>query len=154
MRDGAGGPPLAGARVRALSLLEGIAYTADDRETDSAGKATLARLPHGELWILVDARGRARGSTHLVIDSEPRAVDVELGPEHALDVAVQDDAAAAVAGAEIEALASSDPLPVGARTGADGRAHVGASAAGRGGSPRAPRDTRTGAPGPNATGRR
>jgi hypothetical protein len=125
VHDGAAGPPLAGARVRAYSLAEGVAYSAADCQTDAAGHAALTRLPLGELWVLAEAAGRARGSTHQIVDSEARAVDIDLGAEHSLVVVAKDDAGAAVAGAEIEALMPGEPLPVGGRTGPDGSAHVG-----------------------------
>jgi hypothetical protein len=128
--DGAGGIPVARARVRAYAIADGVAYSAGSSESDAAGHASLTRLPHGELWVLADAPGRARGSTHQVIDSEVRAIDIELRAEHAVDVVVKDDAGAAVPGAEIEVLVSGEPLPVGSRTGADGSAHVGRLGAG------------------------
>jgi hypothetical protein len=125
VHDGAAGPPLAGARVRAYALVGGVAYSAADCATDAAGHARLTKLPHGELWVLADAAGRARGSTHQIVDSDPREVDIDLGAEHAVDVLVKDDAGAAVAGAEIEVLMPGEPLPVGGRTGPDGSAHIG-----------------------------
>jgi hypothetical protein len=128
--DGPGGPPLVGARVRALSLVEERAYLADAREADRAGVAHLTRLPHGETWLLAEAPGKARGSSRLVVQSGVRAVTIELAPEHAIDVVVHDELGHAVPAAEIQATASSDPLPVGARAGADGTAHVGRLGAG------------------------
>ena len=118
--DGPGGPPLARARARALAMVDGRAYQADARETDAAGGAKLVGLPPGETWVLVDAPGRARGSSQLVVDQGVRALTVELVPEHAIDVTVRDELGKAVNGAEIEGSAVSDPLPVGARTGPDG----------------------------------
>jgi len=125
VRDGAGGPPLAGARVRALALVEGRAYLADARDTDASGAVHLAGLPRGEAWILADAPHKARGSTRLVVESGTRAVAIELLPEHTLDVTVKDDLGHGVPGAEIEVTASADPLPVGARVSGDATAHVG-----------------------------
>jgi len=117
--DGAAGPPLRGARARALALVDGRAYQADEKETDGAGVAKLVGLPRGEAWILVDAPGRARGTSRLVVDGT-RAVTIALLPEHALDVTVRDELGKAVPRAEIEVSAAGDPLPVGARAGADG----------------------------------
>jgi protocatechuate 3,4-dioxygenase beta subunit len=130
VHDGTGGPPLAGAHVRALALVDGRAYLADLRDSDAAGRAHLAGLPHGETWVVADAPGRARGSTNVVVEAGSRAIDLELLPEHMLDVAVRDDGGQPVGGAEVEVSASSDPLPVGARTGGDGTVHVGRLGAG------------------------
>jgi len=125
VRDGPDGPPLAGAHVRALAMVDERAYLADARETDAAGHAHLAALPRGEAWLLADAPGHARASSRLVVEAGTRAVTMELGPEHVLLVAVHDEAGAALAGAEVEVHEPGDPLPVGARTGSDGAARVG-----------------------------
>ena len=125
VHDGVGGPPLAGAHVRALAIVDGRAYLADTRDTDATGVAHLAGLPHGEAWVLADAPRKARGSTRLVIEGGPRAAAIDLLPEHTLDVTVKDDLGHAVPGAEIEVTASTDPLPVGARAGTDATVHVG-----------------------------
>ena len=130
VHDGAGGPPLAGARVSALALIEGRAYLADARETSASGVVHLTGLPRGEAWVLADAPHKARGSTRLVIEPAPRAVAIDLSPEHAIDVAVKDELGEPVADAELEVSAQADPLPVGARTAADGVAHVGRLGAG------------------------
>ncbi|HEX8795017.1 MAG TPA: carboxypeptidase regulatory-like domain-containing protein [Polyangiaceae bacterium] len=130
VRDGPGGPPLSGAHVRALAMIEGLAYLADAHETDAAGLAHLVALPRGEAWLLADAPGRARASSRLVVEPGLRAVTMELEPEHVLFAVVHDEAGAALAGAEIEVHEPGDPLPVGARTATDGSARVGRLAAG------------------------
>ncbi len=127
---GPGGPALAGATVRAFALIAGQAYLAGVRETDRAGVAHLTGLPHGEAWLLADAPGHARGSTRLVVEAGLRAIGIALPAEHLLDVVVHDEAGAAAPGAEIEVTESDEPLPVGARAGKDGAAHVGRLAAG------------------------
>jgi hypothetical protein len=119
-----GRPPIAGAHVRALSILEDRAYLADARETDRAGRALLARLPRGATWIVAEAPGRARGSTRLVVDSERREIAMDLDPEHTIDVVVKDETGEPIGGAEVEVLAPGDPIPIGARSGRDGVAHV------------------------------
>jgi Carboxypeptidase regulatory-like domain/PDZ domain len=125
------GAPVAAAHVRALAMVDDRAYLADASDTDAGGLAHLAQLPRGEAWILVDAAGRARGATRLAIEPADgaRSIALALGPEHALDVVVNDELGAAVAGASIEVAspvaAGADPLPVGARAGGDGRARVG-----------------------------
>jgi len=119
-----------GARVRAFAILDERAYLAAGTTTDTAGRAHLTGLPRGEAWILAEAPGRARASTRLVLTGDPRAVEIDLAVEHAIAVAVKDDAGAPVTGAEVEVNAHDDPLPVGARTGADGAAQVGRLGAG------------------------
>jgi hypothetical protein len=123
-RSGAGGPLLAGAHVRAFAIIDDLAYLADARDTDRMGSALLAQLPRGALWVVADAQGRARASTRLVVDEHRRDVEIDLEPEHTIDVVLKDEGAAAVAGAEVQVVASGDPLPVGARTGSDGVARV------------------------------
>ena len=130
VRSAAGGSPLAGASVRALALIGGQAYLAGARQTDRAGVAQLRGLPRGEAWIVADAPGRARGSTRLVVEAGVRPLALELGAEHGIDVAVQDELGAAVAGAELEILQPSDAVPVGGRTDGAGAAHVGRLSAG------------------------
>ena len=125
------GAPVAAAHVRALTMVDDHAYLADASDTDAGGAAHLARLPRGEAWVLVDAAGRARGATRLAIEPAdgPRSIALALGPEHMLDVVVNDELGAAVAGASIEVespvAAGADPLPIGARAGADGHVRVG-----------------------------
>jgi protocatechuate 3,4-dioxygenase beta subunit len=116
------------ARVRVVALRaedEGAprAYAAGGARTGKDGTARIARLPRGEAWVIVEAEGRARGSSSLVLDAGERTIDVTLGPAHTLDVEVRDERGAPLAGAEIE-VAEADPLPVGARTGKDGVALV------------------------------
>lgn len=124
VREGTDGPPMAHVRVRALAILEDRAYLADARDTDGTGTVRLAGIPPGEVWLMADAPGRARGSTHFVLGAELRSVVLELMPGHAFDVAVKDEAGAPVMDGEVEVLSPADPLAVGARTGADGIAHV------------------------------
>ncbi len=129
-RDGAGGPPLGGVHLRAMAVVDGRALFAGVADTGTDGHARLSNLPRGELWILADAMGRARASTRLVVGADPAAVTFELGPEHAFDALVTDDRGAPMADAEVEATSPSDPLPVGARCGKDGAAHLARLAAG------------------------
>jgi Carboxypeptidase regulatory-like domain/PDZ domain len=124
------GAPIAGARVLVFAILDERAYLVDSRESDAEGRVTLRGLLRGVTWIVADAPGCARASSHLVVDEEPRAVDLVLGPEHVVDVAVRDEVGAGIAQAELEVVASDDPLPVGARTGSDGRVRVGRLGAG------------------------
>lgn len=124
VRSLVGGHPIARARVRALTVIDERAYVADERITDSEGRARLSRLPRGELWVLADATAYARASTQLVVDAAPRAVAIALSEGHSFDVALRDELGVPLPGAEIEAIATGETLPVGARAGANGMAHV------------------------------
>ncbi len=115
---------LAGVRVHAFAILDGRAHAAAEVITDATGRASLARLPHAEHWIVADAPGRARASQMVVVVAGARRLDVELGAEHVLDVEVKTEQGAPIAGAELE-VRGSDPFPVGARTESNGRVHVG-----------------------------
>ncbi|HQY62027.1 MAG TPA: carboxypeptidase regulatory-like domain-containing protein [Polyangiaceae bacterium] len=120
--DGVPGPALAGARVRAFTMLEGRAYLAADRPAP-AGHARLADLPPGEHWIVVDAAGFARVSRMVMLVSGERSLALDTPPEHVLDVDVVDEAGAPVSAASLE-VSAGDPFPVGARSDAAGRALV------------------------------
>ncbi|MEO8876466.1 MAG: carboxypeptidase regulatory-like domain-containing protein [Polyangiaceae bacterium] len=121
--------PIAHARVRALAVLDRNVHLAGEAATDAHGHATIGKLPRAAHWIVADAPGHARGATMVVLAGESRAVTLTLGPEHSLDVEVHDDHGTPLNSAEIEIVAA-DPLPLGARTGADGKAHVGRLSAG------------------------
>jgi hypothetical protein len=118
------GRVLAGARVRAFAILDGRAHAAGEAESDGDGRATLRDLPQAEHWVVAESPGRARASQMVVVVAGARRLDLELGPEHVLDVEVKDEQGASMSGAEIE-VRGSDPFPVGARTGADGHVRVG-----------------------------
>ena len=117
-------------RVQAFTVLPGPAgegpraYLAGTGEADQGGRATLGDLPRGETWIVAEAAGFARASSHVVLDRGPRSIEMVLGAAHRLDVEVKDERGEPVAVAEVEAIAAADPLPVGARAGRDGVAHV------------------------------
>lgn len=117
-------PIVAGARVRAYAILDGKAHAAGDVETDREGRAALRDLPQAEHWIVAESPGRARASRMVVVVSGARRLDLELPPEHQLDVLVENEQGAPMSGAELE-VRGADPFPVGARTDADGRARVG-----------------------------
>lgn len=119
------GAPIGGARVRALAVLDDRAHLAAEGVTDAAGALRLTGLPRAAHWVLADAPGRARGATMVATGGGSTSdAAIALEPEHVLDVAVVDEGGRAVAGAELE-ITGRDPLPIGARTGEDGRARVG-----------------------------
>ncbi|MBX3228722.1 MAG: carboxypeptidase regulatory-like domain-containing protein [Labilithrix sp.] len=120
---GTGRGPLVRARVRAFAILDGKAHAAGAAETDATGRATLTDLPAAEHWVVAEASGHARASQMVAIVAGARRLDLELGPEHTLEVEVKNEQGAPVAGAEIETRGP-DPFPVGARTDASGLAQV------------------------------
>ncbi len=124
VHDGPSGPPIVGAQVRALAILDDRAYLADERETDRSGMARVAHLPRGEIWILAEAPGHARGSSHTILVDSHRDIAIDLLAEHAIGVVVHDELGLPVAVAEVEVVSRGDPLPIGARTDAAGLADV------------------------------
>jgi hypothetical protein len=121
--------PIANAHVRVLAVLDQVVHLAGEATSNREGTATIAQLPRAACWIVADAPNHARGSTMVVLDAAPREVTLTLGAEHSLDVQVDDDHGSPLNRAEIE-ITASDPLPLGARTSSDGRAHVGRLGAG------------------------
>jgi protocatechuate 3,4-dioxygenase beta subunit len=111
--------------VRAFVRVQDKAYLADTRFTDGQGVAHLRGLPDGAAWIVADARGFARRSSPLTIAGEPAKLTLELNPEHTLAVTVTDDRSAPLVSAEVEVAGAVDPMPVGARTQADGTVRIG-----------------------------
>lgn len=115
--------PLARARVRAFAILDGKAHAAGEADTDAEGRATLKDLPLAEHWVVAEAPGHARASQMVVVVAGARRLDLELPPEHHLEVQVATERGDPIPNAEIETRGS-DPFPVGARTDAEGVAHV------------------------------
>lgn len=115
---------VAHARVQAISLVLGKAYVAGLADTDALGAAKLTGLPRGELWVLVQAPGFARASRQIVLGQGAGSIDVALAGEHRLEVVVVDEGGGPLPDAEVE-VQGADPLPLGARAGADGQAVVG-----------------------------
>jgi hypothetical protein len=120
----ADGEAIEGARVRAFAMLDGRAHAAGAARTDGEGRATLGELPRAEHWIVAEADGLARASQMVVVVSGARRLDLALGDEHRLDVAVVSEGGTPIPLAEIE-VRGSDPFPVGARADAIGSARVG-----------------------------
>lgn len=117
------GQPILGAKVRAFAMLDGRAHAGGEGTTDAEGRASIERLLRAAHFVVAEAEGKARSSQMVAVAPGARRVDLTLGEEHTLDLVVKDDSGAAVANAEVEVRAG-DPLPVGARTDASGRAHV------------------------------
>jgi Carboxypeptidase regulatory-like domain/PDZ domain len=109
--------------VVVLTIVDGVAYEAARGATDEHGVVRLEKLPRGDAWVLANAPGRARASSHLLLVQE-RAIDLVMVPEHTFDVTVHDPEGKPIEGATVEAHGA-EPLPVGASTDDQGRAHVG-----------------------------
>jgi Carboxypeptidase regulatory-like domain/PDZ domain len=113
--------PIGGATARAFWQQGDRYYSAAEGESDAHGTLVLSRLPRGALWVIVDAPGRARSSTRLVLEGIERRATVRLAPAHALTVSVRDERGAPLGGATV-LVTGVDPLPFGALTGASGAA--------------------------------
>jgi hypothetical protein len=109
------GAPVAGASIRVLSISDDRAYLAGAGRSDVGGHATIGALPEGEAWVLVDAEGRARASSRLVVSEAVREVKLRMRRAETLRVTVVDDAGAAIPEASVEAR-TGDPLPFLAKT--------------------------------------
>jgi hypothetical protein len=125
-----GGAPIEGASVTVFAIVEGVAYVATAAITDAHGHASMTELARGEVWIVADAAGRTRATSHVVLTEGTRALDFELAEERRLEVTVRDENGTAIDGAELEIVGGGDPLPIGGRTAGDGVARVGRLGAG------------------------
>jgi hypothetical protein len=110
-----GGEPLADATVRVLWEQAGRYYLAGRAVTDASGSVLFEGLPRGAAWILVDAAGKARGSSQVVIDDQARRLEMVLGDSHRLAVSVRDEQGEPLGEATV-LVTSADPLPYGALT--------------------------------------
>ncbi|HEU4404809.1 MAG TPA: carboxypeptidase regulatory-like domain-containing protein [Polyangiaceae bacterium] len=118
------GKPVAGASVRAYLVRDEVAYEAGKATTDGAGAARLGALVRGELWVVAEAPGRQRASSHVLSLGDAHALRMTLRPSGGLVVRVSDDRGKPLAGARVS-VRGGDPLPFGAATGADGLVTIG-----------------------------
>ena len=117
------GPAVAAERVAQASI---HAYWQRDREffdaghttTNRRGEATLRSLPHGVLWLLVEAPGYARTSTQLLLEPGKRVVTISLELAQSLEVTVTDEQGQPLKRATV-LVTGHDPLPFGALAGDD-----------------------------------
>jgi hypothetical protein len=115
-----GGTPLARARVRLYSETDaGEFLPVGEGLTEEHGEGCFARVPRGSLWVLADAAGRARASTHVVLDAD-RRLSLELPVAARLEVTVTDELGAPLPRATVLVTAS-DPLPYGALSNESGK---------------------------------
>ncbi|HYP90322.1 MAG TPA: carboxypeptidase regulatory-like domain-containing protein, partial [Polyangiaceae bacterium] len=117
------GRALAGAAVRLFWERQQRYFDAGQATTNAQGQATLPRVPRGALWVLADAEGHARASTQVVVEGGARDVELKLGPATTLAVTVVDEEHAPLPDATV-LITSSDPLPFGALSDAQGRASL------------------------------
>ncbi|MBI4702962.1 MAG: carboxypeptidase regulatory-like domain-containing protein [Deltaproteobacteria bacterium] len=117
------GAAVAGAAVRAYTIVRDVAHAVADGRTDEAGTVELRRLPRGETWILARREGRARASTRLVVGERPRAVELRLGPARLFEVVAVDERQRPIEGVPA-LLLGADPLPYRTLTDARGLARL------------------------------
>jgi protocatechuate 3,4-dioxygenase beta subunit len=109
-------------RVRAFrGEQSGFRLTAEQEVVD--GKASLRALPWGDYWFTVDADGRARASSHVLLAEAERLLTFTPGVGHSFEVQATDEQGAGLAGVDVEVRAA-DPIPIGLRTDANGRART------------------------------
>lgn len=113
-----------GARVRVFAVNETRSYFVAEGKLDVRGETLIPKLTIGVHWVVVDAPGSARSSTMVLVEKAPRVLAIHLEPEHIIDITVTRDDESPIADAEVEVSGSGDPVPVGARTGADGHVRV------------------------------
>ncbi len=118
------GGALEGATVQAFWEKDRTFYWAGAARSGGDGVADLRELPRGSVQLLVEARGHARLSKRVLLERDDQALEVELGPEHQLEVRVSDDQGAPLARATV-LVTSRDPLPFGALTDEHGRIGLG-----------------------------
>jgi len=131
-RDGVLRVKVVGSEAQALGHAEVRLYWERDHRyfdagqgrTDGAGRVSLSRVPRGPIWVLAEADGHARASTQLVAEGGTREVELKLAPATSLGVKVTDEAHTPLADATV-LVSSSDPLPFGALTDAQGSATLG-----------------------------
>lgn len=122
--QGADGQGLVGAEVRVFWEQQRRFFAAGQVTTGDDGVGVMTRVPRGRVWILAEAPGFARASTQLVIEGGARDVTLVLAPATDLKVRVTDETHAPLAGATV-LVTTSDPLPFGALTDANGNAVLG-----------------------------
>src|SRR4029079_16274793 len=74
-----GGEAVSDASVRIFWERAGKFYLAGSGRSNPRGSAVFHRLPRGVVWVLVDADGKARSSTQLVLGGDARIARVLLG---------------------------------------------------------------------------
>jgi protocatechuate 3,4-dioxygenase beta subunit len=111
--------PLRDAVVRVFWEQRARYYLAASGKSDAHGVAKLSGIARGALWVVAEAPGHARGSTQLVLASEPRTLRLQLPRAHWLEVSVRADDAGAIERATV-LVTGADPLPYGALTTPEG----------------------------------
>jgi hypothetical protein len=122
LRDEAG-HAIAGAQVRAFSILGGRPFLGGAAQANAQGFARIGQLPVTEHWITAEAQGRARAQAMVMIDRGARSLELTLYPEHRLTVRVRDEAGAPLSGITVEVDAA-EAVPWGASTQDNGVAEV------------------------------
>lgn len=116
--------PVARSQVRVFYPFDGKYHWVGTGETNEQGRARIAHLPRGALWITAEAEGLARTSTQLVMDEQERQQEFVLSRAHEQRVTVLDEQEHPIAKATV-LVSTTDPLPYGGLTDAQGVASIG-----------------------------
>ncbi|HMA97505.1 MAG TPA: carboxypeptidase regulatory-like domain-containing protein [Polyangiaceae bacterium] len=115
--------PVVASKLKVFYEFDGKYHLVGAAATDATGKARIAHLPRGALWITAEAPQMARSSTQFVMDEAEREAELVLGTEHMQEVTVLDEQSTPIANATV-LVSTTDPLPYGALSDASGRATV------------------------------
>lgn len=103
-------PAVADALVTAYAFVDGVAHIAGQAKTGPDGRATIAQLPRGEVWVLIVGPEHERTSTRLVLESGERELAVTLQRARFFEVVTVDPMQRPIRGVRVR-LFGSDPLP-------------------------------------------
>lgn len=116
--------PAAAAKIRIFYEFDGKYHLVGAATTDAAGKARIADLPRGVIWVTAEAPEMARSSTQIVMDEAERDAELILGAAHSQEVTITDEQNTPIPSATV-LVSTTDPLPYGALSDPSGRATVG-----------------------------
>jgi hypothetical protein len=112
------------ALVKVFYQFGGKYHLVGAEKTNGEGRARIASLPRGSLWITAEGAGWARASSQLVMDAKEREKDLVLLPAHELAVTVLDEQSVPIDRATA-LVSTTDPLPYGALSDKNGQVTVG-----------------------------
>lgn len=120
------GGAIAGARVLAVLVRDGLSWHVADARTDAGGRFDTGAVPPGEIQLVVTAPGRTRALLRLTVEGELVAPTLVLGAARRIEgvvLARRGDADESLAGAVVRAVleGGDGSWPFVARTDAHGR---------------------------------